>query len=75
MRKKILAGVCMAFLLAIPAALAGCGASGEQRYAWPLATASPEDTVSGRARRLSMRASGRQSTGRFMRRIWSSAAF
>lgn len=25
--------------------LAGCSSSGEQRYAWPLATASPEDTV------------------------------
>lgn len=25
--------------------LAGCGSSDEQRYAWPLATASPEDTV------------------------------
>ncbi len=25
--------------------LTGCGDSGEQRYAWPLATASPEDTV------------------------------
>jgi len=25
--------------------LAGCGQTGGQRYAWPLATASPEDTV------------------------------
>ena len=31
---------------ALVAALAcGCGGGGEQRYAWPLATASPEDTV------------------------------
>lgn len=45
MKKKILAGLGMAFLLAVSFALGGCGSSDEQRYAWPLATASPEDTV------------------------------
>ena len=37
-----------ATVLAAGASLAGCGSSGEettQRYSWPLATASPEDTV------------------------------
>lgn len=29
----------------LAAFLTGCGSSDEQRYAWPLATASPEDTV------------------------------
>lgn len=32
-----------AAMLVLP--LTGCSSSGEQRYAWPLATASPEDTV------------------------------
>lgn len=45
MKKKIMAGALAALLLAAFAALTGCGSSDEQRYAWPLATASPEDTV------------------------------
>lgn len=44
-KKRMLAVVCMALLLALSAALTGCGSPDEQRYAWPLATASPEDTV------------------------------
>ncbi len=44
-KKKMSAGFCTALLLALFAALTGCGLSDEQRYAWPLATASPEDTV------------------------------
>ena len=45
MRKKNVFGAAMA--LAAAAALAGCasGKGGEQRYAYPLGTASPEDTV------------------------------
>ena len=45
MRKKNLFGAAAA--LAVAAALAGCasGEDGEQRYAYPLGTASPEDTV------------------------------
>lgn len=38
----------LAAVIALGASLAGCGSSdGEttQRYSWPLATASPEDTV------------------------------
>lgn len=38
----------LAAVVALGASLAGCGSSGEettQRYSWPLATASPEDTV------------------------------
>lgn len=45
MKKKILGGFGVVLLLAVSFALGGCGSSGEQRYAWPLATASPEDTV------------------------------
>lgn len=43
MKKKILVTVLLG--TALLGALAGCGSSDEQRYAWPLATASPEDTV------------------------------
>lgn len=45
MRKKNL--FCAAVAFAAAAVLAGCasGANGEQRYAYPLGTASPEDTV------------------------------
>lgn len=46
MKKKIGKGLCAVFAGCMLAAfLTGCGSSDEQRYAWPLATASPEDTV------------------------------
>ena len=46
--KKILTGLMTAALLAGMLPLTGCGEEeGEQTYAWVLATASPEDTVTG----------------------------
>ena len=48
-KKKLFRKVtALAAVIALGASLAGCGSSGEettQRYSWPLATASPEDTV------------------------------
>ena len=48
-KKKLFRKVtALAAVVALGASLAGCGSSGEettQRYSWPLATASPEDTV------------------------------
>lgn len=46
MKKKMLARVSMVLLgIVFLGNLTGCGSSDGQRYAWPLATASPEDTV------------------------------
>ncbi len=42
---SLLALVLLTLLILVP--LAGCDSSGEQTYAWALATASPEDTVTG----------------------------
>ena len=48
-KKKLFRKVtALAAVIALGTSLAGCGSSGEettQRYSWPLATASPEDTV------------------------------
>ena len=45
MRKKYGYALPLAFAFALALILSGCGTSEVQRYAWPLATASPEDTV------------------------------
>lgn len=37
--------VCLSIALASAFTITGCSSSSEQQYAWPLATASPEDTV------------------------------
>lgn len=38
-------GLNIVAVLALAGVLAGCASDGEQQYAWPIATASPEDTV------------------------------
>ena len=57
MRKKNLYAA--AAVLAVAGVLAGCAASedGEQRYAYPLGTASPEDTDMSTGNSCSKRAS------------------
>lgn len=42
---KKLKTVCLSIALASAFTITGCSSSSEQQYAWPLATASPEDTV------------------------------
>ncbi|MCF0260919.1 MAG: TRAP transporter substrate-binding protein DctP, partial [Erysipelotrichaceae bacterium] len=42
-KKLRVAGLCL--IIAAAFVVTGCAKSGEQQYAWPLATASPEDTV------------------------------
>ena len=45
-KKNILISLLLTAVLAASVTLTGCGSKdGEQRYAYPLATASPEDTV------------------------------
>lgn len=46
MKKRMAMRWCMILVgCVLLGVLTGCGSSDEQRYAWPLATASPEDTV------------------------------
>ncbi|MBQ9155571.1 MAG: TRAP transporter substrate-binding protein [Eubacterium sp.] len=68
---KPLTIVCLCLVLLLSAA--GCGASDEQRYAWPLATASPEDTVTQIYAEEFARETARLSGGRMKIQVYANS--